>query len=99
MRHTVGFFESIDRGNVGVIQRCEQASLALESSHPLTVAHETLGKHFDRDVALQFGIPRAVDLTHPAASKLVQNFVVGEDLSDHEGNSSWLRPYFSRVRK
>ena len=82
--HAVGFFESIDRGNVGMIQRCQHASLALESSHPLTVASETLGKNFNRNVALQFGIPRAVNLTHAAASELAQDFVVGEGLSDHE---------------
>ncbi len=67
-----------------MIQRCEHVSLALESSHPLTVARETLGEHFNRNVALQFGIPSAVNLTHAAASKLAQDFVVGEGLSDHE---------------
>ena len=73
-----------------MIQRCEHVSLALESSRPLTVARETLGEHFDRDVALQFCIPRAVDHSHAPGSKLVQDFVVGEGLSDRNCLPLWV---------
>ena len=52
-----------------MIQRGEKLSLALEAFHPLDIFREIPRKHFDRDVALQLAIARAVDLPHaPSAN-------------------------------
>ena len=88
-----------------MVERCQNLSLTLEASHALTVPRVGFGKHFDRDVALQLGVPRAVHVSHAAASELGVDLVVGERLSDHGVGTSrpsssnqlrttlkWMRP-------
>ena len=62
----VGFFESVDRADVRMIQRRERPRFALESRQPRRVAGERLRQHLDRDLAAELAVARAVDLAHAA---------------------------------
>ena len=56
--------ESVDGGDVGMIQRRERPGLAFEPGQALAVVRERLGQHLDRDVSRKVGVPRQVHLTH-----------------------------------
>jgi hypothetical protein len=49
-----------------MVQRCQQPRLALEPREPIRIGRETRRQHFDRDVAAQLRVARAVDLAHAA---------------------------------
>jgi hypothetical protein len=55
--------------DVRVIQRREDLGFALEAGQPVGVVREQLREHFQRDIAIELGVARAVDLTHAAATK------------------------------
>jgi hypothetical protein len=63
----VCFFDSVDRGNVGMVERGEHLRLALEPCEPLGVLCKDLGQDFQRDVAAELGVSRAIDLATPPA--------------------------------
>ncbi len=52
-----------------MIQRGQHLRFAFEAGHVLLVVGERRGQHFDRDVAIQLRIARAVDLAHPARAE------------------------------
>jgi len=59
----------MDHRDVCVIERSENFSLALESGYSFLIARKLVGQHFDRNLALQLGVARAVHLTHASLSK------------------------------
>ena len=56
--------QPVERRDARVIQRRENARLALETSKPLRVLPQRFVKDFDRDLAPKLRILGAVDLTH-----------------------------------
>jgi len=46
---------------------------------------ESLGENFDRHLALQRRVFRALDLTHASGTKLAGDTVMSDGLYDHEG--------------
>src|SRR4030095_8348459 len=74
----VGFFETVDVGDVQMVQRGQGLGLALKPRNPLGVAGERRGQDLDRDGAIQLRVPRAVDFTHAAGSERRQDFVRAE---------------------
>jgi uncharacterized protein len=79
-----GIFESVDRGDVGMIERREHLRLALESRHAFGVARECFGQDFQRHIAPELGIARAVDLAHPAGANRGKNLVWPEAIAGGE---------------
>ena len=61
--------------DVGMIQRGEDLRFAMKPREPIGVAGERVGKHLDRDIAIQTRVAGAVDLTHPARPERVQDLV------------------------
>ena len=49
---------------------------ALEARQTIRIEREDVRQHFERNVAIQFGVASAIDLTHPAATERGQNLVV-----------------------
>ena len=78
--------EAVDRGDVGVVERREHLRLAPESGQPLGILRHRLGKDLDRDVAVEFGVPRPVHLPHPARSERRDDLVGAEPRSSGEGH-------------
>jgi len=62
-----GFNESVDDGDVGMVQRSQDFRLAIEAGEAVGVAGESAGKNFDGGVARQLCIaPRYTSPIPPA---------------------------------
>ncbi|MGB7220680.1 MAG: hypothetical protein WBD07_17915 [Vicinamibacterales bacterium] len=61
-----------------MVEGCEDFGFALKTRQPLGVLGEGLWKYLDGDVALQAGITRSVDLTHPAGADGGDDFIRAE---------------------
>ncbi len=82
----VCFLEAVDRGNVRMIQRCQNFGLALEPRQTLWILCNRLGKHFDGHVTPELGVLGPIHLTHTAFAELGSDPEVGERRTDQ--NSS-----------
>ena len=61
-------------GDVRVIQRRQRLRLAREPRQPIGIAGEGVRQDFERDVAIELRIARAVHLAHPAGAQQRENF-------------------------
>ena len=85
---TVGFFETVDLRDVGMIQRCEGLGFAREPCEPLGVARERVRQDFDRDVAIQLRIAGAIHLAHTPGPKGGKDFVRAKACAGVEGQTA-----------
>jgi hypothetical protein len=72
---TIGLFEPMDRGDVGVIQGRERLGFALEPRDAVGVSREVLGQDLQRNVAIELRIARAIDHAHPALAEWRKDFI------------------------
>src|SRR5262245_46931302 len=63
---------------MGMVQRRQHVSLALETRAPIGVVTEGSWQHLDRDVAAKPRVVGAVDLSHSAGTDTVLNLVEAE---------------------
>ena len=68
-RYSVVIFEFVDRPDVRMIERRQHARFAFEPGTPIRIEHECVGQDFDRDVALEPFVTRAIDFAHSAGTK------------------------------
>ena len=61
-----------------MIQRREGLGFAREPCEPVGVARERVGQDFDRDVAIELRIARAIHLAHAAGTNGGEDFVRAE---------------------
>ena len=80
----VRFLEPMDARDVRMIQRSEKLRFPLESCEPFVIVGEFFGKNFDRDVALELRVARAIDLAHTAFSDWRDDLVGAEARSGGE---------------
>src|SRR5262245_28195395 len=71
----IRFVETMNRGDIGMIQGGEDLRFALESCEPVGIKRECVGENLERDVAIQFGIARAIHLAHSARTDGSENLV------------------------
>jgi len=76
----------VDGADVGVVQRGQRPGLELESRHPIGVRGVRPRQHLERHVALEPGVARPVDLTHPAGADRGEHRVVTERGAGLEGH-------------
>ncbi len=79
-------FETIERGDVRVIDLGEESGFSMESFEALFVSCELLGKDFDGDVTSEFGIACSVDFSHAASTDSLDDFVLAEFVAGGEGH-------------
>src|SRR5262249_34064232 len=60
------FLESINSGNVGVIQGREYSRFVSKTSQPRRLAREFVWERLDGDIAAEFVVVRTIDLSHAA---------------------------------
>jgi len=70
------FVQTVDRGDIGVIQRGEKLGLAFEPCQTICVSGQGLGQHFDRHLAFESHVGCPIDLTHAALAELVDDGVI-----------------------
>ena len=62
------FFEPVDGGDIGMVQRGKRLRFTLEAREPLGVVRERLRQDLDCDVAIELGITRPIDFAHASAA-------------------------------
>ena len=71
----VGLFEAVDRGDVGMIQRCQHFRFALKTGEPFGIVRERFRQNFDGYVAPELGVVRLIHFAHAARANLRDDFV------------------------
>jgi len=74
--------ESVDVGDVGVIEGGQQLRLALEAGQALGILCHLGRQHLDRDLAPELVVGRAIHLAHASRAEGCGDSVVGEILAD-----------------
>jgi hypothetical protein len=67
--------EPVHLRDVRMIERREDLRLPLEAREPLRVGRQRLGEHLDRDLAIEPGVARPVDLAHAPLTDGREDFV------------------------
>ena len=68
------FFETVDRGDVRMVQRGEDLRFADEPCEAIGIVGDGGQQHFDRDVAIQLRVARAIHLAHAADANRIEDF-------------------------
>jgi hypothetical protein len=76
-----------------MIERREHLRFTTETREAIGIVCHGGQEHLDRDVAIQLGVPRAVDLAHPAGAERGNDFIRAETLSGDKVH----RYFFSSV--
>ena len=84
--HGAGIFETVDRGDVRMIEGGEHLGFALETREAIGVERQGLREDLHGDVAIQRAIMCAIDLAHPALSNRAGNFVRAKASADGESH-------------
>ena len=71
---------------MGIVERGEHLRFALEPGHALRVFGESLGQNFQRHLAPQLRITRAIHFAHPARPQRREDFVRPEFGSRHRAH-------------
>jgi hypothetical protein len=79
------FFEAVDVGDVGMIQRGQGLGFALEAREPVGVVRERVRQDLDRDVSVQRRVASPIHLAHSAFAQLSGDFVDAETRARSEG--------------
>jgi len=68
-------FHAVDRADVGMIERGQHASLAVEPSSTVWVSQKYFGQDLDRDVASEPCVAGAIDLAHASGPEERDDFI------------------------
>ena len=75
---SVGPLESVDRGDVGVIQGREDFGFTLKAGESIDILRHRFRQHFDSDLPLQIRVGGSIHLAHPAGADLGGDFIRAE---------------------
>ena len=67
--NAVGFFETVDGADVGMIHRGEHPRLALEPRETIRGAREGARQDFDGDIPAQLRVARAIHFAHATGAE------------------------------
>ena len=80
---TVGLFQSVDLGDVGVVQAGQYLCFPFETGHALGIKSKHLREDLESDIAIQLGVMGAVNLTHAPFAELLLDAVMRNALTNH----------------
>jgi catechol 2,3-dioxygenase-like lactoylglutathione lyase family enzyme len=78
LQHQGAIFDAVDLRDVRMVERGQHLRLALKSRNAIGIEGKQLRQNFDRDVAIQPRIARAIHLAHSAGTYQRQDFVRAE---------------------
>jgi hypothetical protein len=79
--------EDVEKGrDRGMVQSREKPRLLVESSAPLSVPGDVLGKNLEGDIATEPGVPRSPDLPHSTGAERGESLVRTEPPSRAEAH-------------
>jgi hypothetical protein len=70
-----------------MIQRCEYSRFTRKACKPLGILRDGRRQHLNRDIAVEFGVPCAIDHTHTTGAQLVDDAVVRNGIARDELDS------------
>ena len=73
--HAGRILQAVDVSDVRVVERGEHLRLAAEARQAIGIGGEELGQDFDRDVAIELRVARAIHLAHAARTQRFEDFV------------------------
>ena len=79
-------FESVDRGDVRMIQRRERLRFALETRQAIGIVGERVRQNLDRDLASQLRVARAIHLAHAAGTEYRDDLIRAEARAEGQGH-------------
>ncbi len=79
-------FETVNSADVLVVERREKLCFTSEPGDALGVAGELRRKDLDRDIPIQPGVARAIDLAHATLAEGADDLVRAELLAGREGH-------------
>ena len=88
--HAGRVFEPVDGRDVRVIERGEDFGFALKAGQPVRVCRDRRGQDLHRDLALQPGVRRAIDLAHAARAERREDVVGAEARAIGQGHEATL---------
>ena len=94
----IGLFDAVNRPDVRMIDGREDAGFTLEPRATIRILEKGSGQDLDRDVATEFRVLGAVDLTHATGAEAFDDLVVRDlhslvpDGSLHAASRHHLRP-------
>ncbi len=81
----------IQRADVGMIERRNGACFELEALAQFRIGRQLTRQHFDRDQAIEAGIPGAIDFTHPTRAERIENLVRAKASTGHHAHVTGSR--------
>src|SRR6266545_2148617 len=72
---SVALLDAVDRADVRMIQRREEACLALEAREAIRIGSERCGQDLDGDIAPKLRIARPIHFAHAACPERAHDFV------------------------
>jgi hypothetical protein len=69
-----------------MIERRQHLRLTFEARQSIRVVGQEFGQDLDRDVAMELGVSRSIDLAHPASSQQRENFISAETIAGVQGH-------------
>jgi hypothetical protein len=69
----VSLFNSIDGGNIWVIERGEDFGFTLKPGQPLAVYGEDIGQHFDGHLSAEADILGPINFAHPTGAEFAKD--------------------------
>src|SRR5262249_24472507 len=77
------FVDVVDCTNVGMIEGGGRLSFALETLQGLAILGQCFRQELEHDEPTELGVLGLIDHTHPTATQLLKNAVVGNRLANH----------------
>ena len=81
-------FDSVDRGDIRVIQRRERLRLALEAHEPIGIRREELRQDLERHITVERCVTRPIDLTHASGAEGRNDLVDADTSSCQKGHGT-----------
>ena len=86
----VALFETMDGRDVGVIQRREHLRFAAKTGQRILIVEKGFGQDLHGDVAIEPRVAGAIDLSHPASTAELQDFVRADSGTNVQGHGLTL---------
>jgi hypothetical protein len=86
----VAHLQTVQRGDTRVIQCGERFRLAFEACDAIRVVGQMIREYFDRHIAAELRVPRAIDLAHAARAERGEDLVRAKASADGQRHESKL---------
>jgi hypothetical protein len=85
----VALLQTVQRRDMRVIQRGERLGLPFEACDAIRVVRQMIREYFDRHIAAELRVLRAIDLAHTACAKRREDLVRAEACSGGQSHGAF----------